>query len=213
MLQCLRIFWVKLLAVRSFRIFVPILSLFLLTSCLNRKDAIAPIVTIVSPPNGSVQSSQQPNVFGYAMDDEGIKSIVVNGQDLLLNEILKNERGKKLINFGFSPNNQDEGTFAANIVVTDINGRSSTFPYTLIIDKTPPTIEIVELRKLGNNRMRVHGIARDNDAVNSISIAGTSILLRATPEYEFNHDVDYSSDMNLVATDNAGNKTSVPLNP
>ena len=186
---------------------------FVLSYCLSRKDAVAPITTIVSPPNGSVQSSEKPNVFGYAMDDEGIRSIVVNGQDLLLNEVLKDERGKKLIHFGFSPNNQDEGTFAANIVVTDVNGRSSTFPYQLIIDKTPPTVELIEVRKIGKGRMRVHGIARDNDAVNSISIAGTSILLRPSAEYEFNHDVDISSDMTLVIVDNAGNKTSVALNP
>ncbi len=187
--------------------------IFTLSSCISRGDSISPLITIVSPPNGSVQNVQRPIVTGYAMDDEGIVSIIVNGQDILLSDLLVNERGKKLINFAFEPQNQGEGSFAANIEVVDINGRSSIFPYELLIDQTPPTVDLIEVTALGGNRLRVHGIARDNDFVKSITIAGTSILFRASKEYQFKADVDFSSDMTLVVKDNAGNETSVPLNP
>ena len=198
---------------RAINLFVFVSLLLLLSSCIKRQDAIAPLITIVSPANGSVQNIQRPIVRGYAMDDEGVESIIVNGQDLLKSELLKNERGKKLINFAFEPQNQGEGSFAANIEVVDINGRSSLFPYELLIDQTPPTVELIELTNLGGNRIRVHGIAKDNDFVNSISIAGTSILFRPSKEYQFKADVDKSSDMTLVVKDNAGNITSLPLNP
>lgn len=195
------------------RLFSYLLLVFALSSCIKREDSIAPLITIVSPPNGSVQNIQRPIVTGYAMDDEGIVSIIVNGQDILKSELLKNERGKKLINFAFEPQNQGEGSFAANIEVIDVNGRSSIFPYELLIDQTPPTVELIELSNLGGGRIRVHGIARDNDFVNSISIAGTSILFRPNKEYQFKADVDKSSDMTLVVKDNAGNETSIALNP
>jgi hypothetical protein len=115
---------------------------FILTSCITRSDAMAPMITIVEPASGTTRSADKLIVRGYAMDDSGINAIRVSvnnaESDLLSADQYKNERGKKLINFAFGVN-QAGDQFAANIVVDDTTGRSTTLPYTIIIDNTKPS--------------------------------------------------------------------------
>jgi hypothetical protein len=56
---------------------------FTLSACINRRDAMAPMITIVSPANGTADNADNITVYGYAMDDEGIRAIRVGNNDLL----------------------------------------------------------------------------------------------------------------------------------
>lgn len=175
---------------------------------------MAPMITIVEPASGTTRSANKLIVRGYAMDDSGINAIrigVNNAEsDLLTADQYKNERGKKLINFAFGVN-QVGDQFAANIVVDDTSGRSTTLPYTIIIDNTKPTIEVTSVENLDNGRLRVVGIARDNDKVKSVTIAGQSLSFIPQAEYRFDRDVDVVENMTIDVVDSAGNSESIPV--
>ena len=55
------------------------------------------------------------------------------------------------------------------------------------------------------------GIARDNDKVKSIVIAGQELSFIAQAEQPFDQDVDVTENMTLTVTDSAGNTESVPI--
>ena len=120
------------------------------------------------------------------------------------------KRVKNLINFGFRAN-QVGDRFLANIVVDDTTGRTTTLPYELIIDTIKPTIEITGVTDLGDNRLRVVGIASDNDKVKSIVIAGQALSFLPQAEQPFDQEVDIIETMTIDVTDNAGNTESVPI--
>ncbi len=196
---------------------LPLVSLLLggllLSGCLDRQDAMAPIIAIYDPPSGTVQSLSTPNVFGYVMDDVGIRSIKVDQVDLLEAPAYASERGKKLIQFGFRLAEGQEGDFSATITAEDVNGRTTTMAYVLQIDQTPPTIELFDVSRVSGNRLRISGIARDNIAVKSIEVAGVVVPFFPSTEQAFNLDVDITDNMQIVVTDEAGNRTVQQLNP
>lgn len=193
---------------------LAILLAFTLSACITRSDAMAPRITIIEPASGTTRSASQLIVRGYAMDDHGIKSIRVgvnnSEADLLTADQYRNEKGKKLIHFAFSVN-QVGDQFSANIVVEDTNGRSTTLPYTIMIDNTKPTIELTSVTNLGNGRLRVVGVARDNDKVKSIRIAGQTLSFIAQPEQRFDQDIEITERMTIEVTDSAGNSESMPI--
>lgn len=180
-----------------------------LTSCLTRRDAMTPMITIVDPANGTARNADDIIVRGYAMDDVGIRAIRVGGTDLLSADTYKNEPGKRLIPFAFRTGQRSD-TFSENIVVEDTSGRTTTLPYELIIDTTPPTVEF-EVTPLENGYVRVAGVARDNNTVQSIVIAGVTLSFIPQAEQPFNSDVPTSETMEIVVTDSAGNAASQPL--
>jgi hypothetical protein len=181
-----------------------------LSACITRRDAMAPMITIVEPANGTARNADDIIVRGYAMDDVGIRAIRVGNTNLLSAETYKNEPGKRLVPFAFRTG-QRQNVFAENIVVEDTSGRTTTLPYELIIDTTPPTIELSEVTPLGNGNVRVVGVARDNNAVQSIVIAGVTLSFIPQGEQPFNSDVPTSEIMEIVVTDSAGNATSQAL--
>jgi Bacterial Ig domain len=190
-------------------ILVTLLAL-LLSSCINRRDAMAPVITIVSPANGTTGNADNITVRGYALDDEGIRAIRVNDNDLLADANYTNERGKRLVQFAFRTGQRTD-KFSANIVVEDSSGRTTTLPYELVIDTTPPILELTEVTALGNGRLRVVGIAKDNNTVQSIVIAGVTLSFIPQVEQAFNIDVPTSETMEIVVTDSAGNPVTAPL--
>ncbi len=168
------------------------------------------MITIVSPANGTTRSSGDLTVRGYAMDDGGIRAIRVGNTDLMTFDVLKNDQGKKLVEFAFNASLSSD-RFSQNIVAEDTSGKTTTLPYELVIDTTPPTIEVTEARDLGNGSMRVVGTARDNIAVQSITIAGVPLSFIPQAEQPFNLDVPTSETMEIVVVDSAGNAVPQPL--
>jgi hypothetical protein len=196
---------------RYIRPYSWLLSLFLLSSCLSRRDSLAPIITIYDPPNGATQGLESPIVSGYAMDDNGILSIKVDNVDLLSDPNYQSQKGKKLVQFFFRIQPQS-GEFAASVTAEDSSGNITVLPYKLKVDTQAPTLEATAVR-ISDSRLRVSGVARDNDAVKYIIVEGNSIPFLASAEQSFNVDVTASSGATVIVEDRAGNKISQAVTP
>ena len=182
----------------------------LLGGCFSRSDALSPIVS-TDPPNGTVRRVDNLQVNGYALDDSGIAAIRVNNVDLLDAANFQDERGKKLVQFGFRPAAQNN-RFVSTIVVEDTSGNVTTNNYELQVDDVPPDVTF-EVTSLGENRLRVTGTASDNDLVEAISVAGQRVSFVAAQEKDFNLDVTVGEDATVRVEDRAGNVVTEPLNP
>jgi hypothetical protein len=185
----------------------------LLSACLSRSDSLAPIVTISDPKSGTVRSAENLTIRGYALDDEGIVAIRVDGQDLLQSTLYQSEKGKKLIEFGFRSREISEGQFASVIEAEDLSGRKSTLRFELKIDTTPPSLELDALKSLGEGRVRVSGMARDNNQLGQIIINGSELAFASVSEQAFSLDIEQSSTITVTVEDRAGNSTSQQINP
>ncbi len=183
----------------------------LLSSCLGRSDSLAPIVAITDPRSGATRSTEDLRISGYAMDDSGVASIRVDGVDLLQNDLYAGERGKGLVHFAFTKPNVADGELTMVLEVTDVTGRTTTETYTLILDDTPPTVELTSVEPAAGGRLRVEGVARDNIGVSSVRIGGVPLAITPGPEFAFSVLVDDAEGAEVVAEDGAGNSTAVPL--
>lgn len=186
-------------------VIVAILCL-LLSSCVKRADSLEPIVNITNPANGTVSSSDNLSIVGFAMDDEGIRAIRVGSTDILQTEQLKAERGKRLIQFSFRPALIKEGQWGAEIVVEDSSGRKKRLNYSLSIDATPPTVKVIKPSN-ENGMIRVVGAARDNQALGKIIVNGVEVAFSAGKEKFFTVDVESAETIQVIVVDEAGNQT------
>ncbi len=176
-----------------------------LTGCAGRGDALAPVVTITEPQGSSVRAESDLQIVGYAMDDVGVASIRVDGTEILDAEGYAGERGKKLINFGFRPRQVREGLWRSEIVVTDVDGRTTTLTFPLEIDGTPPTVTLTGVESLGSGLSRVSGEASDNDLVSKISAGETVYSFSPAAQVPFTFEL--TGDIEITVTDQAGNVT------
>jgi hypothetical protein len=176
----------------------------LLAGCMSRPDSLAPIISITEPKSGATRSAEVLDIYGYALDDRGVRAIRVNGTDLLQFEANRAARDKALIQFGFQGRPDREGDVEFVIEVEDSSGRVTVLPYTLRIDTTPPTLEL-ESEALGNGRYRVRGIARDNTAITSIRLSGQPLQFVPAAEYTFEFGNILLSEPVVEVVDSAGN--------
>jgi hypothetical protein len=177
-----------------------------LAGCMGRGDALAPVVTITEPQGGAVRAESEVQIVGYAMDDVGVQSIRVDDTELLDAPVFAAERGKKLINFGFRPRRVREGVWRSEIVVSDVDGRTTRLTFPLEIDGTPPTVEISSVEGLEGDRRRVSGVARDNDLIGNIVVGADTLSF--TPAAQVPFTFETAGDISLTVTDQAGNVTT-----
>jgi len=178
---------------------------------MGRSDSMAPVIAITDPRSGATRSTEDLRISGYAMDDKGVASIRVDGVDLLQNELYASERGKALVNFAFTKPNVADGELTMVLEVTDVSGRTTTETYTLILDATPPTVEITSVEAAAGNRLRVEGVARDNILVSSVRIGGVPLAFTPGTEFAFSVLVENAPGAEVVVEDGAGNSTTVPV--
>ena len=183
----------------------------MLTSCLGRSDSLSPVIAITDPRSGATRSTEDLRISGYAMDDEGVASIRVDGLDLLANDLYASERGKGLVHFAFTKPNVVDGELTMVLEVTDVSGRTTTETYTLILDATPPTVELTNVESAAGNRLRVEGVARDNIGVSSVRIGGVPLAFTPGPEFSFSVLVENTEGAEVIVEDGAGNSVSAPL--
>ena len=176
-----------------------------LSGCAGRGDALAPVITITEPQGTSVRAESDLQIVGYAMDDMGVQSIRVDGTEILDAQGYAGERGKKLINFGFRPRQIREGLWRSEILVTDVDGRTTALSFPLEIDGTPPTVTLTGVESLGNGQSRVSGTASDNDLVSKISAGGAARSFSPAAQVPFTFEV--TGDIEITVTDQAGNVT------
>jgi hypothetical protein len=185
----------------------------MLTGCLQRSDSMAPIITITSPTSGAVRTADNLTVRGYVFDDDGVAAIRVNGQDLLSHPLYASRRGKRLVDFGFSNVNLQEGRWSVRIEAEDTRGRITTLDYELQIDVTPPTLELNPLEPLSGNLLRVSGVARDNLMLASITVNDVQIPVGQVKERIFTVDIPRASTVTVTVKDQAGNVITRQLSP
>ncbi|MEX2534805.1 MAG: hypothetical protein WD273_04315 [Trueperaceae bacterium] len=176
----------------------------LLSGCMSRSDSLAPIISITEPKSGATRSSEVLDIYGYAFDDQGVAAIRVNGTDLLQFEQNQEARGKALIQFAFRGSPDREGDVEFIIEVEDSSGRVTVLPYTLVIDTTPPTLEL-DAESLGNGRYRVRGVARDNTIVSAIRLGGQPLQFVPAAEHTFGFSNIQLSEPVVQVVDSAGN--------
>lgn len=190
---------------------VAAFALALVQGCVTRTDALAPIVAITEPKSGTTRSTEDLRIVGYAMDDEGIAAIRVDGTDLLSFDVYASERGRSFVEFAFTLPGLQDGETSTRIVVEDVTGRRSALTYVLRIDTTPPTIELLEAVRLEDGRLRVDGVARDDVAVSAITVGGVPLPISPTQEHRFSLATTASPGSVVVVEDAAGNRTEVVL--
>lgn len=177
----------------------------MLAGCMGRSDSLAPVVTITEPQSSAVRAESDLQIIGYAMDDIGVASILVDGTEILNAAGYEGERGKKLVNFGFRPQRVREGLWRSELQVTDVEGRQTRLTFPLEIDGTPPTVEVTGVEGLDGGRSRISGIARDNDMVGSIMVGENPYSFTPAPQVSFSFETE--GDINVTVTDAAGNVT------
>jgi len=178
-----------------------------LAGCVQRGDSLAPMVSIREPRSGATSTSANLRIAGYAMDDDGIAAIRIDGVDLLATSAYAGERGKRLVEFFFTIRDLSDGDVTVTIEVEDMTGRTTVLPYRLRLDGTPPTLELTSVTSLGGGRLRVEGVVRDNTAVTSVRINDVPLQFTPGPEVAFRVDVADVPGGEIVVEDAAGNVT------
>ncbi|MCH2666639.1 MAG: hypothetical protein MKZ59_01515 [Deinococcales bacterium] len=184
-----------------------------LSGCLKRTDSLAPIVSITNPPSGATRTTENLVIGGYALDDEGIVSIRVNGGDLMSDfgkESYVTEIGMKLVQFKFRALQEQEGEIISLIEVEDTSGRTSRLTHKLVVDATAPTLEF-EVTELENGRFRVQGLAQDNLSVQSVRVAGIPLQFIPSRNHQFTIDFIPDDQTTIEVIDGAGNRYTQPL--
>lgn len=190
-----------------FRALLPALSvllILLLGGCLSRGESFDAVISITEPKAGTARSTEQVDVYGYAMDDNGIIAIRVDGSNLFDSPAFASERGKKLVHFGFRGQARGEGELTYLIEVQDQGGNITTMNYSLTVDVTPPELELTAT-DAGGGAFNLSGVARDNVAVSSIRIGGVPYTFAPGPEVSFDLPNVTPAERTVEVTDSAGN--------
>src|SRR5690606_35272363 len=150
-------------------------------------------------------------ISGFAMDDSGDASIGVDGSDLVQDPLYASERGKGLVNFGFTEPSVADGQVKLVLEVTDVNGRAATERYVLALDASRPAAELTTVESAGSGRLRVEGVARDNVALSSVRINDVPLAFSPGSEFSFSVVVNAVENGAIVVEDSAGNRVSQAL--
>jgi len=184
-----------------------------LTGCLGRTGTLDPLVVITQPSGGLIAPVEAIEVRGYALDDEGIRSILVNGLDLMADPLYAERRGRKLVPFAFSARVQARDAAVYQIEVVDRGGRSTSTTLELIIDSRPPAITVDPIptprREAGRVLMRVSGVVRDDHAIGRITVNGSPLNFPPGREFAFFLETTRADRVTVTATDQAGNEASL----
>lgn len=195
------------------RLLCPLLCL-LLTACLNRPDSLAPVVTITSPPAGTVQRAEGLEVRGYALDDDGIQSIRVNSGEFMSDPSYAGERGNKLVEFGFRVQGVRGGQQEYRIEVADASGRTTTLDYLIQIDEEAPVITIEGVEPVPGNQLRVSGVVTDNNLVARIFVNDEELFFSPAEQRRFTMTtLQTGGAVRVVAYDQAGNRAVAEATP
>jgi hypothetical protein len=184
------------------------LAPWLLAGCVERGDAMPPMLTIREPSSGITAATENLQVVGYALDDTGIVAIRVNGGDLLEHPSLADQRGNRLIEFRFLTPAWVAGVdYTFTIEAEDLSGQITSIHYQLRLDDQRPVIELTSVSPLGGGRLRIAGIARDDTLLSSIVVAGVPLAFSPAAEHVFRIDVTAAAGAEIVVTDAAGHST------
>ncbi|RDI95036.1 hypothetical protein DV704_09245 [Meiothermus sp. QL-1] len=109
--------------------------LLLLVACSRPVDAQPPLIGITQP-RGGVIAQRAFVVQGYVLDDSGVKSVRVEGKEVLPEA----SRGQKLVHFSFRVQAPQSGQVELKVEATDMSGQTRTVRMPLVLDARPPQI-------------------------------------------------------------------------
>ena len=148
----------------------------------------------------SLTNSNSVTVSGTISDTNGIKSLTVNGTAVTVSSN------------AFSTNvTLTEGSNTITVVATDNANNSTTVTKTVTCDKTNPTLTVNDVTSLTNsNKVTVSGKATDTNGIQSLTVNGTTVTLGNDGTFSTQITLsDGSNTITVVATDKAGNKSTV----
>ena len=85
--------------------------------------------------------------------------------------------------------------------------------YELEIDATLPSVKVIPPSRLGEDKMSVSGVARDNNLLARIVVNGIDISFSETKEKFFTVDVPYAETALVTVYDQAGNSRNWETKP
>jgi len=180
------------------RAFLALLSLApLLGGCARTADTFKPRIVVTSPDGGGVGRARDFTVKGYALDDQGVTRVTVDGKAIPLQP-----GSRKIANFEFETRVQgarSEITLAA----LDAAGNKSVLVLPVTVDAEPPTIQVTRFERSGNV-IRVTGVASDDTRVAQILVDGNRLNITSGSRVDFYAETSgvYAD---LQAIDGAGN--------
>ena len=171
----------------------------LLSGCARTADNFTPRIVVSGSDGGTVSQNAQAAVHGYVLDDVSVTQIKVNDQPVTI------EGSHKIANFKFQPDAKN-GKAEYTITARDAAGHTSKETVTVVVDTTPPQIQVKSFNRVGN-LIRVSGVATDNTRVAQILIDGNRLNITPGQKVEFYAETSgiYAD---ITVLDVAGNKAT-----
>lgn len=149
-----------------------------LGACNRTADTFKPRIVITSPDGGGVSRASNFVVRGYALDDQGVTGLTVDGKPVSLQA-----GGLKIANFEFRSlvqGNRGEYTIRAR----DAAGNESTLRLPVSVDGTDPALSVTRFER-ERNVIRVAGVATDNNRVAQVLVDGNRLNIIPGARVEF----------------------------
>ena len=169
------------------------------------KDAVPPVLTVSSLPDGSVTKSQDLNVSGTVQDAGGMQSLVINGSVI---PVQSNNTFSSLVTLVSGKN-------TITTVATDLAGNKTTDSRTITLDQAAPGLAIsapADNSTTTNSIVTVTGTVTETSSVSIVLNSGTPQVASMNGT-TFTATVILKSGINTItatALDSAGN-TSVAV--
>lgn len=171
----------------------------LLGGCARTADTFKPRIVVTSPDGGGVGRARDFTVKGYALDDQGVTRITVDGKAIPIQP-----GSRKIANFEFET--QVQGTRGElTIGAFDAAGNKSLLVLPVTVDAAPPTVRVTRFER-SDNVVRVTGIATDNNRVAQILVDGNRLNITSGSRVDFYAETSgVYADLQVI--DGAGNVT------
>jgi hypothetical protein len=183
-----------------------------LASCVRENDSFKPKIIITQPEADSISGSGVQLVKGYALDNQGIDRIEVNGIPLFVSPKSASEGtgGVRIQNFAFKTEVKS-GQAAYVIQVTDVDGLKTSKSLPIQVDTTSPTLQINQSeRRAGVTR--IAGKALDNLKVKRVFLDGNPLDVRPGSSVDFYVESNNPSVV-ISAQDTVGNRVERVIGP
>ena len=169
----------------------------LLASCAARTDTFKPRIVVTAPDGGGASTSRSFVVSGYVLDDQGVKSLAVQGTDVPLQA-----PGEKIQPFSFRTLIQGASA-SYSIEATDTSGNVAKLVLPVRVDTVKPKINVTRMERDGQI-IRVSGVATDDQKVAQVIVDGNRLNITPGPRVEFYAETN-GQYADIQVRDGAGN--------